>query len=147
MSIVNPYLKQLAILKSQVQSQAEKIVKDLEDTITAFVTDKQLFDKGEDGKGKFLGHYSSFTIALKKAKGEVTNRTTLLDTGEFYDDFSAIGKSGNIEIFSTNEKTPKLVKKYGKNIFLLTVKHNKIVNQELIKPKLIEWFLKEMPDI
>lgn len=144
---VTPYLKQLGILRKQTTKQAEIIVRQLQEQITDLVTDGQLLDKGVDGKGKFLGHYSSYTIALKKSKGEIYNHTTLLDTGEFYDDFFAIGKNGQIEIFSTNEKTPELIKKYGKDIFLLSVKNNKIVNDELILPKLIEWFLANMPPI
>ena len=144
---VTPYIKKLAELKTQVTKQAESIVRQLDDEITDFVTEKQLLAKGKDGKGKLLKEYSSFTIAMKKGKGEIFNRTTLLDTGEFYDDFFTIGRNGNIEIFSTNEKTPKLVKKYGKDIFLLSVENNKIVNSELILPKLVEWLLKSMPPI
>lgn len=144
---VTPYLQRLALLKKQVRPQAEKIVSQLQTQITDFVTEEQLLGTGKDGKGKFLGHYSSYTIALKKAKGEVYNRTTLLDTGEFYDDFFAVGKNSKIEIFSTNEKTPDLVKRYGKDIFLLSVENNKIVNDTLILPKLIEWLLQSLPPI
>lgn len=147
MSEAQQYIKALKILKNKTQSQAHKIVKQLQEQITDYVTERQLLATGKDGKGKFLGHYSTYTIALKKAKGEVYNRTTLLDTGEFYDDFFVIGKSGNMEIFSTNEKTPKLIKKYGKDIFLLTAEHNKIINEELILPKLVEWLLQELPEI
>jgi hypothetical protein len=143
-TLVKSYITQLKGLKSKAIPQAERIVLKLQDQIAEFVTDKQLFDKGVDGKGKFLGHYSPYTIALKKAKGEPYNRTTLLDTEDFYNGFFVTGKNKKIEIFSTDKKTKKLIDKYGKDIFLLSVENNKLVNDNLILPMLIEWLINEI---
>ncbi|MFT5668826.1 MAG: hypothetical protein ACI9DK_003031 [Vicingaceae bacterium] len=143
-TLVKSYIDQLKGLKSKAVPQAERIVLKLQDQIADYVREKQLFDKGIDGKGKFLGHYSSYTIALKKAKGEVYNRTTLLDTEDFYKGFFVTGRNKKIEIFSTDKKTKKLIDKYGKDIFLLTVENNKLVNDNLILPILIEWLINEI---
>ena len=63
----------------------------LQDLVIELNTRKQLFDKGEDSTGRTLesigGAYSPFTVRVKQAKGQPTNRVTLFDTGEFYASF------------------------------------------------------------
>lgn len=138
---LQPYFKQLARLKTGAADQAYKIVATLQSEIIHFIQDRQLLDKGIDGKGRFLGTYAPYTIALKKQKGEIYTHTTLLDTGDFYEGFYVIGKYGNIHIFSTDQKAEDLVERYGPDIFTLTVDHSQIVNETLILPKLVEWLL------
>ena len=138
---LQPYFKQLEQLRAGVADEAYSIVKTLQSEITSFITDLQLYDRGIDGKGKFLAHYAPYTIALKKLKGEVYTHTTLLDTGDFYEKFYAVGKYRMLFIGSRDIKTDDLVERYGPDIFTLTVEHEQTVNQELILPKLVEWFL------
>ena len=62
-----------------------------QDLVIELNTKDQLFDKGENSEGKTLesigGAYSPFTVSIKQAKGQPTNRVTLFDTGEFYASF------------------------------------------------------------
>lgn len=137
---IAPYLDQLAKLKTQAEFEAYRIINELEPLILDYVRERQLFDKGIDGKGNKLKAYTPYTIALKKQKGQVTNRTTLQDTGDFYNDFYLIAKNKELDIFSSNEKTTELTEKYGDDIFLMTVDHEKQFNQELLT-RLVEWLL------
>lgn len=143
-SEVLEYVSQLQKLKSSVPRQAYEIVGRLQDKIIPFITERQLYEKGIDGKGKFLGHYSPYTIALKKQKGEVYSHTTLLDTGDFYEGFFALGKAQTIVISSKDSKRAELVERYGNDIFTLTVENNQIVNNEIILPALVEWLLTKL---
>lgn len=136
---VTKYINRLEVLKKQVPNITYKIVEELKDEIVHYITERQLFDKGIDGKGRRLKSYTNFTIALKKQKGEVYNRTTLLDTGDFYKGFKLNAKNYKIHITSSDDKTPLLVEKYSAEIFTLTKKHNEEVNYKLLAPKLEEW--------
>lgn len=55
-----------------------------EDDIIRLITEDQLFDRGEDGRGISLGDYKLSTIKYKKKKNQPTNRITLKDSGKFY---------------------------------------------------------------
>lgn len=140
-AVMQPYFQQLARLKQQATAQAKIIVNELKGEIIPYITERQLFDRGIDGQGKRLKPYSPFTIAIKKQKGEVYNRTTLLDTGDFYEGFTLIAQNDEMIFYSSDYKTPELVSKYGKDIFTLTVEHNTEINDKIILPRLIEWLL------
>ena len=64
--------------------------------------------------------YSDLTIELKEQKGQPSDRVTLRDTGDFWDDMFVQINATDYEMSSANEKTAKLEKKYGKKIFGLT---------------------------
>lgn len=138
----SPFIERLDRLEAEIESQAYKIVAEIQETILDFVREKQLYDKGIDGKGVRLEPYSPYTIALKRLKGEVYNRTTLLDTGDFYEEMYVTARDGKYFITSSDWKTPQLEGKYGKNIMVVTDENNKIINEEEILPRLIEWILK-----
>jgi len=65
------------------------------------ITEKQLFEKGEDGKGKKLRGYARTTIRIKRQKGQPTDRTTLKDTGAFYKSLSVEGFPLALEVKAT----------------------------------------------
>lgn len=95
--------------------------KDVQDLIIELNTRKQLFDKGEDSTGKTLasigGGYSPFTIQIKQAKGQPTNRVTLFDTGDFYASFKIIPEKGGFIIDSNPEKDDtNLLDEWGEDV-------------------------------
>ena len=50
----------------------------------------QLYDKGINRLGVSIMDYAPYTpatVAIKRAKGQPTNRVTLRDTGDFHNDF------------------------------------------------------------
>lgn len=142
MGIIDNKIKELIQLKKEVPKQAEIIARKYKKEILDYIREKQLFEQGIDGKGKKLKSYKPFTIAIKKQKGEVYNRTTLLDTGSFYDKMDLIFTDQNaIGIFSRDEKTPDLLQKYGQNIFTFTVKNQKEVDSKIFEENIIKWLL------
>ena len=142
MEFISNKIKELIQLKNEVPKQAEIIARKYKKEILDYIREKQLFEQGIDGKGKKLKSYKPFTIAIKKQKGEVYNRTTLLDTGSFYDKMDLIFTDQNaIGIFSRDEKTPDLLQKYGQNVLILTVKNQKEVDSKIFEENIIKWLL------
>lgn len=142
MGIIDNKIKELIQLKKEVPKQAEIIARKYKKEILDYIREKQLFEQGIDGKGKKLKKYKPFTIAIKKQKGEVYNRTTLLDTGSFYNKMDLIFTDQNaIGIFSRDEKTPDLLQKYGQNVLILTVKNQKEVDSKIFEENIIKWLL------
>jgi len=135
-------IKELEKLKQEVPKQAERIVLKSKERILDLIREDQLFNKGIDGNGKKLIAYKPFTVAVKRLEGQPTDRTTLFNKGKFYDGFDLLYTDQNsIGVFSRDSKTPDLIEKYGKDIFTFTVDNNKIVNEEIVLPQLIEWLL------
>ena len=70
-------------------------------------TEGQLF-AGIDAKNKELsstgGAYAAYTVRLKRAKGQVADRVTLKDTGDFYSSFDLIVGRDSITITADSEK-------------------------------------------
>ena len=90
------------------------------DTAREFVDKQrdQLFS-GINAEGdQITPEYSPRTVAIKKKKGQPTDRVTLRDTGEFYGGiFLEVRDSEGLYIVdSQDEKTGSLVKKYGEDI-------------------------------
>ena len=135
-------IQELKQLRKEVPVQAKKIVLESKERILDLIREDQLFDKGIDGKEVKLQAYKPFTIAVKRGRGEPTDRTTLFDTGSFYKGFDLLFTDQySIGVFSRDVKTPDLVEKYGSDIFTFTVENNKIINEEIITKGLIEWLL------
>lgn len=95
-----------------------------------------------DGK-EINPQYSPFTVEQKKKKGQVTDRVTLRDTGSFYEGLVLKANKDTISFFSTDEKSDKLEKKYGKQIFGLTNENKK----EYVKGRLKQVFFKKAKEI
>lgn len=139
-----PYIQRLDKIEADLENQAYRIIAEIQEKIIDFVRESQLYEKGIDGKGERLEPYSAYTVALKKQKGEVYNRTTLLDTGDFYEGMYITARDGKYTITSSDDKTPMLHAKYGKNIMLVTDENNEIINKEEILPRLLEWILAQL---
>ena len=82
------------------------------------VIQDQLYSTGEDGNGLSLGDYSPVTVQIKKAKGQPTDRITLVDTGEFYDSWTIDPFEGGFLIDGDGQKSPSdnLFVTYGDDI-------------------------------
>lgn len=138
------YLERIDKIGADLENQAYKIIAEIQESIIDYVREEQLFKKGIDGKGVRLEPYSPYTIALKRLKGEVYNRTTLLDEGDFYDNMYLTASGGHYYINSSDSKSEMLTDKYGEHIMVLTDENNKIVNEKQILPRLVQWILKEL---
>jgi len=111
--------------------------------IVTLNTEDQLFKKGEDALGnEITPEYTPFTVELKQAKGQPTDRVTLKDTGDFYKSFLAhVDNSGDIIIsadpIKIDEQTgleTNLTIKYGREIIGLNQHSLDILNEKIILP-------------
>lgn len=101
----------------------------------------QLFEKGEDAKGKSLPPYKQTTIEGtssfqgKKQKGQRFDHMTLKDTGAFYDSFFVrpFLKGFRIEADGVKEDGSDLFSRYGEDIAGLN-EENKVILCEFIRP-------------
>ena len=104
------------------QDNAERYVieesKQFEKYILRSNTEEQLYRRGQDSEGfELFPSYTPFTVQLKQASGQPTDRVTLFDTGAFYESFYIDWRDTWFEIYAKDSKTPKLAGKYGPEIF------------------------------
>lgn len=90
-----------------------------DDELIRINLDDQL-SAGVDSRGRSLGEYAPYTIELKQAKGQPTDRVTLYDEGDFYAGFNVELKGSGLELDSTDSKTDDLKKDWGESIFGIT---------------------------
>ena len=135
MTTIHDYLQNAIKVKKEMPKEIERIVIENKKQILDLNREKQLFDMGIDADGNLLQGYKPITIAIKKQKGEVYNRTTLLDTGDFYKGFDLLLRNGVISIYSKDSKSMDLVDKYG-NIFGLIEENQLIVNNKIVLPEI-----------
>lgn len=88
--------------------------------IKEYITQKQLYAKGEDGNKIRLKGYTRYTIRLKIAKGQPADRTTLKDKGNFYANITVDANNEGFIINSNVKYDVYLGKIYGKAIYIPT---------------------------
>lgn len=86
------------------------------DILADYVTNKQLFDKGEDGRGKRLQGYARTTIRLKISKGQPADRTTLRDKNKFHPTIEIRAYEKEYQITSNVTYDLYIIKRYGKDV-------------------------------
>lgn len=97
-------------------------VKENEAEIIDLNVQEQLFQKGIDSEGQAITPgYAPLTISLKRQKGQPTDRVTLRDTGDFHRSFQISYGSDAFDFFATDPKSQELERKYGSEIFGLTL--------------------------
>lgn len=87
--------------------------------------------------------YKPFTIAIKKEKGQPTDRVTLKDTGEFHRSIFVKFEGDKIIIDSDNDLRDKLVEKYGATIFGLTDENKQII-RDILQKRLNQWAINKL---
>ena len=131
MGTITPLLEKIKAFS--VSEIASKAITETSETAADLNAMQMFIGIRSDGK-EINPQYSPFTIQEKKKKGQVSDRVTLQDTGAFYKGLGAKANGDIISFFSTDEKSGKLEKKYGKQIFGLTNENKKIyIKGELSK--------------
>lgn len=118
-----------------------EVLKATENKILSWNADTQLYEQGVNALGVSIDSYKPYTdltIEIKKEKGQPYDRVTLRDTGDFEWSFYLQIDDDRFFIYSKDEKTEKLVKKYGKNIFGLTPEHTTELIWSYIYPYLLK---------
>lgn len=108
--------KALKDLPKQLIAETERIIKANDNVVIDDITEKQLFEKGEDGLGISLGNYTPFTVQQKQIKGQRSDHITLKDTGDFYSSFK-LSINGLVTADGQKEDT-NLITEYGNEILI-----------------------------
>lgn len=108
------------------------------EALEILVGDRQLFDKGEDGKGKRLKGYARSTISLKKKTGLPHDRTTLKQSGKLRESLQAIGGTDELIMRTDVPYDIFLVKRYGPDIFRPSNPNMRFFLDKFFIPKLKE---------
>ena len=131
----------LRAFKDNLPMYLEDIIRDKEDVIVSAIADNQLYRRGINGRGEKIMSYMPYTtktIQNKKRKGQPTTRVTLRDTGAFHKSMFVVLDSEGFYVTASDEKTEKLVKKYGEEIFRLTNKNFTRIVRSHIRKELVE---------
>jgi hypothetical protein len=121
-----------------IEDVARKSIEDTKDAIADFNAEQMFQGLRSDG-AEINPQYSHTTIAIKKEKGQPTDRVTLKDTGAFYAGIRVVVTGDNITIDSTDEKNDALFEKYStqrSNIFGLSPQYKREYMNEVLAP---EW--------
>lgn len=98
------------------------------------LNEAQLFEGKTDRGADIKPQYASASYANYKLKYNPLGVVDLFLTGAFYGSFFLYATQFPIFIFATDEKTNKLVDKYGANIFGLTKEHLSEISRQDILP-------------
>lgn len=135
-------LNKLTIVKNGLNQETAKAILKFEKQIVDLVREKQIFQDGEDGKGKIIGVYRSTRTSpfehsnsrgYPKIRGTQVN---LFDTGKTYNSFTTDYRSFILEVFPRGSKVDELESKYREDIFFMQTKNKEIVNFNIILPEL-----------
>lgn len=99
---------------------------------------EQLFSGENENGEKILPEYTARTVAIKKKKGQPTDRVTLKDTGAFYTDMFIDVRKDEYVIDSADEKSAALQKKYGEEIFGLNEQNQTSYVENNLEPVFLE---------
>lgn len=92
---------------------------------------------GLDSEGQDIGpEYAPLTVAIKKEKGQPTDRVTLRDEGDFYSSVVLNLDRDRFELVATDPKTPALVEKYGEEILGITEENLEEFRDDYVRPEL-----------
>lgn len=129
-------------VRDNIPNQTDSIIKRNTKTILDLNREEQLFKKGIDSEGfSIFPEYALFTVEIKQLLGQPYDHVTLFYSGAFYRSFLLKFDKDNhtLEISATDEKTQKLVRKYGGDIFGLTYENQFVLNQKIILPELLKY--------
>lgn len=157
---LNNLKNRLRAFKPVLNQRALQVIASEEDTIIQMITEEQLFDRGEDGRGISIESYAPYalsTIKYKNRKNQPTDRVTLKDKGNFYKSLSLVLDEQGFYIWPDKEKSgEKSDYFYGKRDFLmgrypysvrLSDENLKILLRDHVRPKLISimrsWIINE----
>jgi len=144
MGTIRDLLDKAKFVRDAIPNEVANIIDRNKERILDINREMQLFDKGIDSDGNLLRAYSPVTVSIKRSKGEVYNRTTLFDQGDFYRGFDLLNRNNVLSIFSRDYKSSELQEKYGTSIFGITKENQPYYNYEIIKPDLQEFINKHI---
>lgn len=144
MATIRDLLKRVE--KSDMQAIAVQSLEATKEAI-ADLNAEQMHKGKRSDETDILPDYRDVTIAIKKLKGQPTDRVTLFDTGDFYRGITVTVMPDVVSITSIDPKTGKLNKKYSTakgNIFGLGGPFKREYINEHLRPMFITSVRKEI---
>ena len=136
MDRITDLIGKLEDYRDNINSYLEAATIEAEDTIID-MNISQLYDSGERRDGKRITpEYAPETVAIKKKKGQPTNRVTLRDTFEWQASFWVQYYPDGFEIKASDWKTERLTQKYGDEILGLQDEMVKYLCETFYLPRL-----------
>lgn len=108
---------------------------------------EQLYEYGINSLGIRIDTYdpySTYTVRVKKEKGQPYDRVTLRDTGDFHRSFEVVFGPASFYITATDSKTQMLVERYGERIFGLTTENKKELTEKYVVPEITKEIRREL---
>lgn len=137
---IETLLVQAQTIERHIYDYIREAIEENEAFIIDMNTEDQLFERGVNRNEVDISDYAPytpFTIQIKLEKGQPTNRVTLRDEGDFHSSFYIEYLDNGFELKASDEKTEKLIKKYGRQILGLTDGNLQEVIDDYVKPFLI----------
>ena len=119
----------------------QHIIGNYEDEICKMNAEQQLYDRGVNAYNVPIMDYRPYTpttVFIKEQKRQPTDRVTLRDTGAFHSSFYVDADNEQFVIRATDEKTPSLIRKYGREIMGLTPENKTELTWRWIFPELLQ---------
>jgi hypothetical protein len=158
MATITEYMANLDKAIKGIRRQTATVINSEKERILDLNRETQLFEQGITAKGgKIVPPYSPFTIEIKQQRNAgfgsgrgprivPTAFVSLFDQGNFYRGFKLQYDPDlfTITIYSTDEKTPKLIEKYSADIFGLTKDNRDYLDFNIIKPAIDKWVYSQL---
>ena len=136
MDRITSLIGKLEDYRDNIYSYLEAATIEAEDTIID-MNISQLYDSGERRDGtKITPAYAPETVAIKKKKGQPTNRVTLRDTFDWQASFWVQFYPDGCEINASDWKAERLTQKYGDEILGLQDEMVKYLCETFYLPRL-----------
>jgi hypothetical protein len=123
---------------SQIDVQKAVIVQSMEVDMVE-MEQKRMFEGLLSTGEPTTPYYTPFTVAIKTAKGQPTDRVTLKDTGDFYNAMFVEVIGDSVVFDSKDYKSEDLKDKYGETIFGLS-DENRTEVKSMFAQRLLQWF-------
>jgi len=120
-----------------INGRTERFVEEVADTKRELMADlnRAQLNEGIDSRGRRIEPpYTPRTVKIKTIKGQPTNKVMLLDTGRFQSLIKAQKHNKAYYMESSDDKTEKLVNKYGEDIEGLTDENKDLVAASMKEP-------------
>lgn len=132
-------LEALRKFQDEAQERVIEQVRKNEPFVFHLVTEEQLFRGVDAGGRRIAPPYRPFTVQIKRARNQPTDRVTLLDTGDFYGAMDVRYDPDKFFVLNTDRKSAKLRAKYGSGILGLNDQSIELLTVN-IKPDLQDDF-------
>lgn len=136
-SIIQKVRDTLREIEESIYSTLKDVINKESDVLVEILTQNQMFQKGEDGKGLSIHpDYAQSTISIKLTKSQPTDRVTLKDSGDFYKSINIVAESDKFIIEAPIEYSKFLTAKYGQDILRIQDMEMKEFFMKFVRPEL-----------